>query len=241
MLLLPGRDAARVDATEPRKGGEVGVALRCSQESGLVVVNTLETTVLYASALRAEEQDIAARMWEWAAMEGGSLSLGDMLQALALVGAVIGLGLTVAQMRKTDKTERAKFFKELYAPFFMDPDFRRVFELIQGERFFNKEEQFNLNADIEKNVENEKNVEKVLSHFEMICSLYIRGLLSKEEMLHFDYNLKRLYRCESIRDYLDYIRLYEEAQRLEYGPFTQVRKYIKEVLNKPVGTRWWCG
>ena len=77
-------------------------------------------------------------------------------------------------------------------------------------------------------------MDKLLSHCELTSALYSRGCLSPEEMVHFNYNLKRVYENSNIKRYFrNRIDPWTRKHKLEPGPFAEFRS----LGNKGVFTR----
>ena len=147
--------------------------------------------------------------------------LGDIASIVVIVPAVIALILTWRQLRTNDRTQRAIFFKDLYSLLFSDPEMRYAFQVIESNSL-------QYGAGFHRSDE-AKAIDKLLSHCELISALYSRGSLSPEEMVHFNYNLKRVYENSNIERYFrDIIEPWTEKHRLGPGPFTEFRSLGKQ-------------
>jgi hypothetical protein len=150
--------------------------------------------------------------------------LGDIADIVVIIPAVIALILTLIQLRINNKTQRAIFFKDLYSLLFSDSEMRYAFQVIESQSL-------QYGADFHLS-EEAKAIDKLLSHCELVSALYSRGLLSPEEMIHFSYNLKRVYENPNIQRYLhEVIEPWTKHQQLEPGPFAEFRSLGKKGLS----------
>ena len=63
-----------------------------------------------------------------------TISVGDILNIVFLGLTVVGLFLTIHQLRRAQETQRANFLKELYLTLSGDPGIRNAFYLIDQKK-----------------------------------------------------------------------------------------------------------
>jgi hypothetical protein len=150
----------------------------------------------------------------------------DAIALVGLIGAVVGLFFTGIQVRRSYRTERGKFFKDLYSPFFSDEQIRYVYELIE-EGGFSFQEGFGASTD-EERLRRQNTVEKLFAQFEMISSLFYRKLLSQGDMVHFDYNIQRICLTRGFDGYLAMLEKWQKLRGLTQGPYSSFQRYVRE-------------
>ena len=154
------------------------------------------------------------------------MELKDIVALIGLCGAVIGLFLTATQMLRTYRVQRGSFFKELYEPFFLDEQILDVFRLIEeGAPVFHKD--FGASSGDEQ-LKRQKAVERLLAQFEIICSLFHRRLLSRDDMVHFEYNIQRVCLTPGFDDYVRMLEEWQKARGLPQGPYSSFLRYVRE-------------
>lgn len=153
------------------------------------------------------------------------IDVGDLIASGALVAAIVGLTFTFIQIRRGARAQRGAFFKDLYEPFFLDPEMRRVFELMELEQWSFEQ---GFGAEDEKEYRTlEKSIERLLAHLEIICSLYRRGLITVEDMHDFDYNIQRLVKYPGFDEYLAGLEDWRRRKGLLRAPYTSLASYIE--------------
>jgi hypothetical protein len=158
------------------------------------------------------------------------IEISDLIATGGLIGTTIGLAFTAWQIRKNTKTERGKFFKELYEPFFFNNELRYVFELIEK-----KENIFGAGhgtADGAEREKRQKAIENLFAHFEILCSLYRRGLINKVDMQNFDYNIQRVFKHTGFSDYEKFLDSWWKGKRLLRGPYSSFFWYVNKNREK---------
>ena len=150
----------------------------------------------------------------------------DAIALLALVVSVTGLFFAATQIRRTYRIERGKFLKELYAPFFLDDQIRSVYELIEGGASLFDDGSRTRNET--KELGRQRAVERLFAQFEIICSLYYRKLLSRADLLHFDYNIQRVCLADGFDGYLTMLEEWRQFRGLNQGPYSSFIRYVNE-------------
>lgn len=140
------------------------------------------------------------------------VSIGDIVSALLLLTALVGLLFTWLQLRKNNETQRAIFFKDLYSALFFDLDMSYALSLIEGRT----------KVDFSRS-EIHDPINKLLAHCELTSALYLRHAISKDEMIHFKYNLIRTYENPNIKKYFKDIDKFNKRWRFTNGPFAKFR------------------
>jgi hypothetical protein len=150
----------------------------------------------------------------------------DLIAILALIVSVTGLFFAAIQMRRAYRIERGKFFNELYSPFFRDDQIRYVYEQIEaGASIFRD----GLGTDdIKEKVKRQRAIEALLAHFEILCSLYYRKLLCRKDLVHFDYNMRRVCLAEGFDGYLGMLEEWRKNRGLSQGPYSSFVRYVEE-------------
>lgn len=168
--------------------------------------------------------------------------IADIISAVVLVVSVIsisislyltrkGLALTREQVEQNNKQlqqshhiQKATFFKELYLTMSGDQDIRDALylldkdEFVYGSRF--------------RKSDDEKRIDRLLSFVDLICALYMWGLLEDQEMQFFRYELMVVYNDPHVQAYLQYLKgAFKEETKADLQPFSSFTAYCqKEAL-----------
>ena len=148
------------------------------------------------------------------------LTIGDVINIFLLVLTVVGLGFTVIQLIQTKKINRAELVKELYLMLYDDQQMRDFFYEIDWSSF----------TEGELGVENrdfENKADKLLSFFEVLCSMYYRHIITKTDMTLFEYELKRVYDHPDVQVYFDYLKGWQEKQKIGES-YVNYKRYCSE-------------
>jgi hypothetical protein len=113
--------------------------------------------------------------------------MSELIDAAVSIATVIGLPATLVglvfaalQIRKNTATQRGKFFRELYEPFFLNDELQYAFHLINVEKNLFRGDYGT--TDPEESKKRQKAIERLFAHFEIICSLYRRGLINDKDL-----------------------------------------------------------
>jgi hypothetical protein len=136
---------------------------------------------------------------------------------IGLPATLIGLVFAALQIRKNTATQRGKFFKELYEPFFFNDELRYAFELIEGRKDVFRGDYGT--TDQKESEKRQKAIETLFAHFEIICSLYRRGLIHDDDMHYFDYNIQRVFNHPEFNDYRAGLDSWRKSRGLEQIPY----------------------
>jgi hypothetical protein len=152
--------------------------------------------------------------------------MSSLIDTAASIATVIGLPATLAgvifaalQIQKNTATQRGKFFRELYEPFFLNDELRSAFALIERER---SKDAFR----------EQRAIETLFAHFEIICSLYRRGLIHDDDMHYFDYNIQRVLNHPGFNDYRAGLDSWRKSKGLEQIPYSTFFWYIDKNSNR---------
>jgi hypothetical protein len=161
--------------------------------------------------------------------------MSDLIDTAASIATVIGLPATLVglvfvalQMRKNTATQRGKFFRELYEPFFLKEELRYAFTLIEGRKDKDAFREHYCTTDPKEYEKKGKPIETLFAHFEIICSLYRRGLIDKGDMHYFDYNIQRVLNHPGFNDYRAGLNCWRKSKGLEQIPYSTFFWYIDE-------------
>ena len=153
------------------------------------------------------------------------ITIGDVINGILLVLTLIGLVFTGIQLLQAKKISRAELVKELYLMLNGDNDMREIFYLLEWSEFEEGE------IDIQCS-ENESKVDKLLSFFEVVCSMYYRGVLTKNDMAIFNYELKRVFEHPDIQSYFNNLVSWQKSRGIgesyvNYKKYCQIPKRLR--------------
>ena len=87
-------------------------------------------------------------------------------------------------------------------------------------------------TDSEESKKRQKAIERLFAQFEIICSLYSRGLINDKDMHYFDYNIQRVLNHSGFNDYRAYLDTWRKCKRLEQIPYSTFFWYIDKNSNR---------
>jgi len=168
--------------------------------------------------------------------------VADIISAVVLIVTVIsisislsltrrGLALTREQIEQNNKQlqqshhiQKASFFKELYLTMFGDQDIRDALYLLDKDEFV-YESQF-------RKSDNEKRVDRLLSFVDLVCALYMWGLLEDQEMQFFKYELMLIYNDPHVQAYLQYLKdVFKAETKADLHPFSSFTTYCQKEIH----------
>lgn len=141
-----------------------------------------------------------------------SLTLGDALTACLLIAAIVTLCLMY-------RTEKARFFKDLYLEMFKAPDIRKAYYQIEYGQFV-YDEDF-------RGSEQEKMTDRLLAFANLVCDFYNRKVIDSKDMTFFDFEFKRVYQDSDVQAYLGFLDEVYRRSLTETPPFLSFRNYCK--------------
>jgi len=151
-----------------------------------------------------------------------TISLADIVNGLLLVVATIGIFLTLYQIKQSNKTQRATFFKELYSTMYSDSDVTRGYYLIDHGKF--------KYSDSFHRSEEEKPIDRLLTFIDLICYLRKQDLITESEIRYFEYELTRVYQDKEIQRYLEVVQRSHQDFGCETRPFSSFVWYCQNKL-----------
>jgi hypothetical protein len=151
-----------------------------------------------------------------------NVSFADIINVFLFLVAVTGIFLTWLQVRRTYKTQKATFFKELYSVMFSDPDLRGAYQQVEYDSFV-YDSSFH-------GSKNEHLIDRLLSFADLVCYLHENKMLTEQEMAFFRYEFIRIYTNESIQDYLNFLKDFYHKNRTGTEPFPRYVSYCQSLL-----------
>lgn len=158
------------------------------------------------------------------------LTVTDLLNLIAsivnlslLIIAIVGIFLTLHQIRQNYHIQKTTFFKEIYLAFLSEKTIWDAFYYIEKNQFLFEKNFLGTSA--------ERDIDALLCFFDMISKLYLGKMLTAQELHHFDYEFTTIYTNKEIRKYLDYIRDLYDERRIKNLPFVSFISYCKNDLH----------
>ncbi len=157
------------------------------------------------------------------------METSDIIAGAALLAAMAGITFTDMQIRYNSAVQRGMLYKDLYERFLADPEFHYVYGLIeQSEDIFGPS--FGA-ATEEESRARQFAIERLFAHFEVICSLHNRGLLTSEDMKSFNYAIERVARHKGFSEYEAMLKDWTLQKRVSRGPYDTVFSYVSSNLD----------
>lgn len=151
-----------------------------------------------------------------------TISISDILSLIFLGLAIIGIFLTRHQIKQGYNVQKATFFKDLFQTMYGDPEIRNTFYLIEHGKFV-----FNDNF---YESGNEQSIDRLLCFVDLICSLYAGKMLTKQEMLYFEFELITIYNDPNVQAYLEHITGLYKDRKFVTTPFASFISYNQKEL-----------
>ena len=155
-------------------------------------------------------------------MIDNTISIGDIINIFLLMLTVVGLVFTAIELQQTKKINRASLVKELYLQLYDDQELREMFFKIEWSDF-SPSDRLKLGG-----TEEERKADKLLSFFEVICNMYYRGVLTKEDMETFDYEMRRVYSHPAVKEYLQFLEAWQQTQSIGKS-YVAYKKYCSHI------------
>jgi hypothetical protein len=153
-----------------------------------------------------------------------NISIGDCINTLLLITAIIGALLARKQIKLLIKQKRADIIVQFFDKFYNDKDIQDIYYQIEYDVF-------KFNASSFPKSQEEKQVDKLLTLFNHISGLYLLGVIKNEEIELVKYMFVRVYKCDGISWYLSYL----DSELNNFIPnhieFSAFRKVSKLILN----------
>jgi hypothetical protein len=150
------------------------------------------------------------------------MTAGDIINAALLIVAIAGIGLTWGQLRSGARTQRAAFLRDLYTTLNNDQAICDGFYAIEYGRFHYSGEFHDTKV--------EREVDRLLSFFDLVCELYHRKILTKEELQFFEYRFQRVSADPEVAAYLRFLAGFYRDNGIAATPFPSFTRYIGGAL-----------
>ena len=147
-----------------------------------------------------------------------TVTIGDIINIIMLALTFIGLAFAAIELSEGKKINRASLVKELYLQLYDDDELRDIFYKIEWSNY-SESERLQLQG-----TEEERKADKLLSFFEVVCDMYYRGILTKEDIAIFDYEMRRVYAHPAVQDYLSFLEEWQEKQSIGKS-YVSFKKY----------------
>lgn len=135
------------------------------------------------------------------------LSIGDWINMCLLIVTAAGLIFAGMQLKQSKDINRASLVKELYLTFYRDNEIRGIFYQIEWSDYTPYES-------IKLDSKEEQQVDALLSFFEVVCDMYYRNVLTKEDLKIFDYEMHRTYEHPGIQEYLTFLAQWQKERNI---------------------------
>ena len=157
------------------------------------------------------------------------MDTSEIIASAALLAVLAGLVFTGLQIRYNSAVQRGMLYKDLYERFLADPEFHYVYGLIEkDEDIFGPA--FGA-ATEEESRARQFAVERLFAHFEVICSLHKRGLLTSEDMKSFNYAIERVAKHKGFSNYEAFLKDWTFQKGISRGPYDTVFSYVSSNLD----------
>jgi hypothetical protein len=164
---------------------------------------------------------------------GDIISMGMfIISFLGFTAALVGIWFTYTQVKQSNKQieqnnklNRAMFLKEFYTTMFTDEDIRKVWYMVEYNRFIyegtdeTRDERFHES-------ELEKATDRLLTFVDLLCSLHAREVISDEEMEFFKYEIRQMYTNEDLDRYLRHVQT--SYRKLDLDPYKNFFLYCEK-------------
>lgn len=150
-----------------------------------------------------------------------SVSVGDIINIILLFLTLMGLVFTMYQLIQAKTINRAQLVKELHLQMYSNDAIREIFYKIEWSDYSY------IDIGQYHGTIIEQQTDRMLSFFETICNMYYRGSLTKEDMQIFDYEMMRVFRHPSIREYLSFLEEWQTDSGIGKS-YTYYKRYCKE-------------
>lgn len=154
------------------------------------------------------------------------ITVGEIIQTMALLFAGVGLILNVISMRKATKQIRVNKIMDLEQNLFNDKELQEKYYEIE----YDKLEIENISAQSSS----EKTLDRLLLLFDSIAMLYKARIITKEELNIVGYNYMVIYQNLAVQKYLKYLDKWFIDRKINGVPFKEFREIGKEIEKKMV-------
>ena len=151
------------------------------------------------------------------------ITLGDSISIVLLIVTAIGIIFTGMQLKQTKDINRAILVKELYLFFYKDKAIREIFYKIEWSNY-------SLDERMKLDTKEEQQVDALLSFFEVICDMFYRKVLTKDDLKIFDYEMYRTYEHPGVQEYLEFLEEWQKERNIGES-FRSFKRYCEENSN----------
>lgn len=152
-------------------------------------------------------------------LEVSNIKVSDIIDIALLVVTALGIIFAGIQIQQTTKINRANLVKELYFTLYNDTELREIFYKIEWssydcsewKKLDKKEEQY---------------VDKLLTFFDIVCNMYDRKVLMKQDIDIFSYEMRRVYEHPAIQEYLVFLSNWQIKKGLGEN-YISYKKYCR--------------
>jgi hypothetical protein len=149
---------------------------------------------------------------------------GNVVNALLLIGGLVGVYLTYASIKMNEKISKATFFKDLYTTMYGNSDVTEAFYQIENETL-TYDETFSRSA-------NRRSLDRLLGFVNLVCDLHKQGILTQHEMNFFSYRMIRIFRNKNVQGYLGYLKTAYGHTELGTNPFPSFIAYCESIQKR---------
>ena len=151
------------------------------------------------------------------------ITLGDSISIVLLIVTAIGIIFTGMQLKQTKDINRAILVKELYLFFYKDKAIREIFYKIEWSNY-------SLDERMKLDTKEEQQVDALLAFFEVICDMFYRKVLTKDDLKIFDYEMYRTYEHPGVQEYLEFLEEWQKERNIGES-FRSFKRYCEEKSN----------
>jgi hypothetical protein len=144
------------------------------------------------------------------------ITIGDLIQTLALIIAAVGLFLNLAQMKAANRQKRAEFIIDLHNQFSLDKDVLDIYYKIEYGEFSYEPVEFH-------GSDEEKRLDKLLDVFDNIAKLYSLNNFTLRDLDYVAYNYLVVYQDESVSEYLGFLDKWYKERGMKVKPYSAFR------------------
>ncbi len=146
---------------------------------------------------------------DWVVTNNITLSFSDYISIITLVVGVVGGVIALKQWRDSILEKRSIVLKDLIEKVRTDEQIATVMDMIDWNEDFKYDGKFRIKSNTSRKILHElddtnffKMIDKTLSYFSFICYLKKKRIIRDDDVVFFDYELRRLFDNEHISNYL---------------------------------------
>lgn len=160
------------------------------------------------------------------------ISLGDVLNFVAIIAAGVGLFFTYRQVKQGTITQRADFIKALVTEFYGDTSIYEAFYKVDRSLFSSDEIILNQRDD-----ELEKSVDKLLAYLDMVARLVKLKSITHEDARVLEYEFARCFQSTEIQKYLEYLDRLFVKKKYNFRPHAYFREFAETIVSSPLAEK----